>query len=556
MRTERASWRRAVAGVACLAAAAACTRAPEPPSDLAGLATRGYILVSIDTLRADHLGAYGYGRDTSPFLDRLAARGVLFENAVVPLPGTLPSHMSMFTGLYPPEHGVYPPDKVLSAEIETLPEAFRRHGFRTAGFTEGGYMSGHYGFARGFERFSDEFEDSPRDVERTLARGLDFLAGLGADEPFFLFVHTYAVHDPYDPPEPFRSRYWPRPPPANTFRPTGANLVAVNLGKASVTAEQVAYFEALYDGGIRYLDGVLEQWFGQLDDLGLLADTTIVITSDHGEEFLEHGKLVHEQIYHENLHVPLIVLHPALPAGRRVQRLVRTLDLAPTLHELAGLDASHAFSGEPLPLRAARAPQLRTAYAESFDRSSRALYQDGSGADPDELAHVLLHEVPGEPHGTWVSGGVTFDAYERDLSFRAASFHQERRVQVLADDQPLARLTLRPEWQRVHLDLPGDGGKTSVELRADGCTSPSAIGLNADPRCLSFLVDGLELTRSELFLPHRDPREQNDVSADRPRLHRQLVRALQQLRFEEAAGTAQPLSDELRERLKSLGYLQ
>ncbi|MGB5400530.1 MAG: sulfatase-like hydrolase/transferase, partial [Thermoanaerobaculia bacterium] len=143
----------------------------EPTKTLAP--TRGFILISIDTLRADHLSCYGYTRVTSPFIDTLAARGVLFENAFVQLPGTLPSHMSIFTGLYPAEHGVYPPDGVLSPEIPTLPEIFQANGFRTGGFTEGGYVDGDYGFARGFEVFSDRAGQVESDVEETFGRGLE-----------------------------------------------------------------------------------------------------------------------------------------------------------------------------------------------------------------------------------------------------------------------------------------------------------------------------------------------------------------------------------------------
>src|SRR5687767_4733510 len=129
---------------------------PQPP-DLSKLpvprATRGYILISIDTLRADHLGLYGYPRPTSPFLDSLARRATVFEEAYAPFPSTLVSHMSMLTGLHPGEHGVLQPDAVLSPEVEILPEVFQRHGFRTAGFAEGGYVSGRFGFRRGFDTF-------------------------------------------------------------------------------------------------------------------------------------------------------------------------------------------------------------------------------------------------------------------------------------------------------------------------------------------------------------------------------------------------------------------
>ena len=158
---------------------------------------RGAILISVDPLRADRLGLYGHPRPTSPFLDELARQAVVFDNAIVQVPGTLPSHMSIFTGLFPGEHGVRPPDDSLSPAIPTLPEVFQSHGFRTAGFTEGGFVSGRFGFARGFEHFDDSAAKIPTDVEDTLARGIEFLSGLDRHERFFLLLHTYCVHDNY-----------------------------------------------------------------------------------------------------------------------------------------------------------------------------------------------------------------------------------------------------------------------------------------------------------------------------------------------------------------------
>jgi len=141
-----AAWFALLFGAFCLGG---CARAPAAaPSP-----TRGYILISLDTLGSRHLSGYGYGRETSPFLDRLGERGIVFENAVVQYTSTLVSHTSMFTGLYPQEHGVYPPFSGLSAQIETLPESFRNQGFSTAAFTEGGFLVQEAGFGRGFDRF-------------------------------------------------------------------------------------------------------------------------------------------------------------------------------------------------------------------------------------------------------------------------------------------------------------------------------------------------------------------------------------------------------------------
>ena len=202
MRATRASL------VAALALCAGACGQGDPGGSASPLApTRGYILISLDTLGAAHLGGYGYERPTSPFLDRLSERATVFQNAVVQYPSTLVSHTSLFTGLYPQEHGVYPPNSSLSPEIETLPERMHREGFVTAAFTEGGYLGREDIFGRGF----DDYEiGSPtqRAIENTLGKGARFLERLGAEERFFLFLHTYSVHAPYEPLEEFREMFW------------------------------------------------------------------------------------------------------------------------------------------------------------------------------------------------------------------------------------------------------------------------------------------------------------------------------------------------------------
>jgi arylsulfatase A-like enzyme len=336
----------------------------------------GFILISIDTLRADRLGAYGYEKDTSPFFDEFAARGTLFEHAIVQLPGTLPSHMSIFTGLYPGEHGVYPPDSVLAAEIPTLPEVFRAAGYRTAGFTEGGYVAGHYGFERGFDTFRAVNTGKPGAAGRTFDLVRDWIDTLEPKDKFFLFVHTYEVHDPYLPMEGFGEDAWPGDPP-DTWEPTGANLTAASLGKLPVTPETVQYFSALYDAGIRYTDEVLRDFMAHVWARDLAPDTTVVITSDHGEEFFEHGSFVHRQVYNETLHVPLLVRRLGERRGSRVAQLVESVDIAPTLLELAGLEGSMEPSGASLvPLLGGRASENDSeAFAEGVSVPTRTVYR-------------------------------------------------------------------------------------------------------------------------------------------------------------------------------------
>ncbi|MEE8523749.1 MAG: sulfatase [Thermoanaerobaculia bacterium] len=533
------------------AACAGCGGGPEPML----FGTRGYVLISIDTLRADHLGCYGYPRDTSPFLDSLAARGILFENAVVQLPGTLPSHMSIMTGLYPPEHGVYPPDGVLSPEIETLPELFQRHGFRTGGFTENGYVAGRYGFARGFDEFDDRIQGESDDVERTVARGLAFLRQLRAGERFFLFLHTYAVHDPYQPPEPYATQF-DAVRPSDAFAPNGPNLAAFNRGRREISPQALAYYQAAYDASIRYVDDVLEGFFADLRDLGLADDLTVIVTSDHGEEFLEHGSMAHEQVYRETMRVPLIFLHPQVEP-RRVPSLVESIDIAPTLAALAGLEPRpDSFSGRSfldLVLGHNR-PGVSEAYGESHDRKVRTVFQDSDAG----LFQYLETEFSAGERATWVTRSLELDAVESPLRLEALSYRVPRRLEIEVGGRPTDRVELDPkQWSTFEIEMPPGKPKTRIKLSTEGCIAPSEVGESDDPRCLSFRVRGAPLRRIELFDLHRDPHGQADISALPEAPIRELGRRLRSYRLEPVApAVSLELDVELESRLRALGYLQ
>ena len=520
--------------------------------------TRGYILISIDALRADHLGVYGYDRDTSPFLDELARRATVFEHAFAQIPSTLPSHMSMFTGLYPGEHGVFPPSAVLAPEIRTLPEILLHAGFRTAGHTEGGYVQGGYGFSRGFREWTDTPYADDTDVARTFGRGVDFLKSVKPDERFFLFLHTYSVHDPYWPPEHYRRMFWPGPPPPGAGEPSGPHFAAINNGLAETTPAAVEYYKALYDASIRYLDDRLRQLFADLEASGLADETTVLFTSDHGEEFLEHGKLVHTQIYPENLHIPLIVVHPAQRQGVRIGRLAQTVDFAPTLCDLAGVEPPAGLSGSSL------APLLRSperalsgeAYAElkvlRFDARSVLAERDGRLLQATAAAAVM------ESDGHWASKETHFDALPPVLEFRAVAFHQPRDIEVRIDGAPAKPLRFETDWKGYRLELPGGRRKHLVSFRTPGCDTPLALGIGEDGRCLSFKLHGPPLERRELFDLSGDPLAAKDLSTERPDLLRELLARLDsgyrhQLR---TAPADQALSDEQVQHLRALGYLQ
>jgi hypothetical protein len=545
--------------VAALAAfaLAACQRTAPPAEARRELPPpRGVVLISIDALRADALGLYGSPRPTSPFLDRLAERALVFDNAFCQIPSTLPSHLSMFTGLYPSEHGVFPPSDVLAAEIPTLPELFRAAGFRTFGHSEGGYVQGGYGFARGFDDWTDTPYAAESDLERTFARGAASLAGLAPGERFFLFLHTYSVHDPYEPPAAYRARFWPGPPPAGAFEATGPNFAAFNRNQLAAPDAAAAYYRALYDAGVAYMDDVVARFFGELERLGLAGDTLVVFTSDHGEEFLEHGRYVHTQVYPETLRVPLVVVDPRQERGRRVARLVESIDLLPTLAEVAGFAAPAGISGESFAdlLRGGDGRLAGRAYAqdEMLELHLRTMVLPAGGRPHQLIASRAVQERD----GFWVSREIRFDAAPPRLEFRAVAFHEPRRVTVSIGGVTLEQIELGTDWTNVVVPLP-PGGKQVVRLSTAGCAIPAELGLGTDRRCLSFKLAGLPLARLELFDLGADPGAARDLSVERADLVRALVHELKKYPEKaRAAAGATDLTDEQVRQLQALGYLQ
>ncbi|HZR31969.1 MAG TPA: sulfatase [Terriglobales bacterium] len=326
------------------------------------------LVIVVDTLRADHLSTYGYARATSPNLSRIAMEGVLFANAMAPSSWTLPSHASMLTGLYPHQHGACCIDSTLGREYPTLGEAFQRLGYRTAGFSASTYFfSRRTRLGRGFIHFEDDFE-SPESafpqtyfgervenllyrlhlakdrIGRRSARQINqhALRWIESDRrrPFFAFLNYYDVHEPYLPPEPYLHSFTDLPHPASPV-PLAWDWFA------SLTPQQRQGEMDAYDGAIQYLDTELGEFLRQLQQRGLDKNTVVVITSDHGEEFNEHGFMDHlNALYRELLHVPLIVWEPGkLPAGLRVSTPVSTVSLPATLLDLVPNGASQVMPG-------------------------------------------------------------------------------------------------------------------------------------------------------------------------------------------------------------------
>lgn len=511
-------------------------------------ATRGYIVISIDTLRADHLGLYGYGRPTSPFLDSLARRATVFEEAYAQFPSTLVSHMSMFTGLHPREHGVFPPNSVLPAEVETLPEAFRRHGFRTGGFTEGGFVSGRFGFRRGFDEFVARDRNRNRPLEQTFRRGVRFLEKIGPEDRFFLFLHTYAVHTPYDAPPRYLEPFWTGEPPAGAIPATGPALTRHNAIGGVLEQPALDWLTALYDAGIRQTDEVLRGFFKDLERLGLAGQVTVVVTSDHGEELQDHGRLNHTQLYREVLRVPLLIVHPDHRSAVRRAGVVQLVDLAPTLYELARVRPSGRPTGVSLARRLGHPspPVPGDAWSEN-EGGERAVYR----GERKKLESLLFFDPP---ESEWISRRVAADVPGGELRFEARSYREPRRLTVRQEQKVLAEVALTPDWRPVRIPL---AGPSRLLLEADDC----AVVEPEDKwnfRCQAFQVRGIRLVRVELYDVSRDPGQRRNLSHDHTRATRVLLKDLLAFNPSPVAGAVAqpPLDPELEANLRALGYLQ
>ena len=282
------------------------------------------IWISLDTLRADHLGIHGYHRNTSPFLDSLAQRGLYFEWAIAPQNSTLPSHLTMFTGLHPIVHGIYHgrrrPGLRIAETVRTLPEALSDRGFATLARVDDAWMMGKFGFSQGFDTYHEIESPLEAKLEATLAD----LDRLESGRTFLYFLHTYEIHAPYEPPAAY----------AHRFEDAGS-------ANDDAAADEAARARDRYDGSIRYVDDLLRHFVDELESRGLLSATVLAITSDHGESFAEYGiaEIGHAgNNLHQNItRVPWIVLHPDSRYRGKIEDLVGLIDFPNTMLAMLGL---------------------------------------------------------------------------------------------------------------------------------------------------------------------------------------------------------------------------
>lgn len=318
------------------------------------------ILISIDTLRADHLSCYGYHRKTSPNIDRLAREGVMFSKAFSTTSWTLPAHISMFTSMYAKSHGVITADYALDENRVTLAEALKKEGYTTAAFISGAFLRNpRFGFDQGFDLYDASIINQaapPGDVVQAsrvvispkLNEVVQRWLGKNYRKKFFLFLHSFDVHSDYVPSPPYNTMFDP------DYKGTidGADLVSNPRVNPKMNPKDLEHIIALYDGEIAFTDKYIGELLSALKELDIYDKTLIVLTADHGEEFFEHGHLGHKRsLYDEVLHVPLIFKFPSsfkLRVNRKFEEVASIIDIMPTILNSIGIKPHEEMQGKSL----------------------------------------------------------------------------------------------------------------------------------------------------------------------------------------------------------------
>jgi arylsulfatase A-like enzyme len=418
-----------------------------------------FLFIVVDTLRSDHLSAYGYERETSPALSRLAEAGVRFDRAYAPAPWTKPSVASMFTGQYPHRHGLNLVLETLPPEAVTLAERLSGAGYATAGAVSHVFVAGKNGLDQGFDRYDSAEAGGHSHVSTTgVTRRAKKLLASFDDAPFFLFVHYFDPHYEY------------RRHPEFAFAPEavgrlrgGEDIHDLRALGADLSPEEVRFLRDVYDEEIRFTDAGIGALLAALDDLELADDTIVIVAADHGEEFFERGWLGHTRTLHEEvIRVPLVLRVPGGDArGRIVDTPVSLVSLAPTILDFAGVAAPDGeFQGPSL----------------------RPLIEAGDAGEPppvrSEVRYVVMNRDPRQAEKAAFKHALIRGQYKLIKDFQAKRYELYD-----LDDDPGERRNLaaeRPELLRELL----------VELRRTQSRSPEpndAAPAELDPRDAELL---------------------------------------------------------------------
>jgi len=442
------------------------------------------LLITIDTVRADHCSVYGYARPTTPVLEEIARDGVVFDDAYAPMATTAPAHASLFTGLAPARHGIVKNGLVLPARFETLAEHLTSAGYDTAAVVSSFAVHGKFGFRQGFATYDDRFDSEPnlprwqwegfvrqgafdRDARLTTFRGVHWLRSeRDRRAPFFLWVHYFDPHHPHDPPAPYD------------------RLFASEETQESVAGE-LATTVARYDAEIRETDDAIGVLLAELDAQQLRASTLVVVAGDHGEGLMDHDWMHHGlHLYEEAIRVPLVARWPGhLPAGQRLAGPVQLADLAPTILELAGAGGAAPINQRP---PSPTVPTAGTASATTRDPTAAvSLVSAMAGTTTLDPARPMFFqrrrydeerrrdiEVHGEKHAVRVGPWKYIEAPAEHTYELYDLAHDPGETRNLAASEPARTQRLATDlaaWRKLH---------TQTD-RSTGVPDPDAARLRA-----------------------------------------------------------------------------
>jgi arylsulfatase A-like enzyme len=383
------------------------------------------LLIIIDTLRADHLGYWGYERNTTPTLDSLAHSGTAWMQTQAQSSWTLPSTASILTGLTPRQHGARTSERRmygLASSLPTLQGILHSSGWHTCGIFNVIFLSAHFGFHRGFDHFDCQGvtgNEGCRRADQTVNDLLDWFSGLDEGSNYFAVVHFYDPHIPYDPPSPYDTIFADVTP--SDLRDPGAQLTfmqLVNRSNEGIASEELDLLRDLYDGEIAFTDNEIGRLLTELREMGLADSTLVIITADHGEEFLEHSGIEHGRtLYQEVTHVPLIISGPGITAGLEMNEPAANIDILPTVLAYLNIRPPDAITGRDLfaqefPEMDIPASNLLWSDVQQASIRRGALKviwnTDGSGSEFFDLSSDPFERFPLQHTGTSIIQAVEF----------------------------------------------------------------------------------------------------------------------------------------------------
>ena len=468
-----------VAAAAALAAtlAMACReerRAPAPRPAPSSGSNLNVLLITIDTLRADHLGVYGYGRPTSPRIDGLAGQGVVFEHAYTYWPKTRGSMAIMLTGRRPSQNGYGKSHPVLLDFNATLASVLKEAGYVTAAAVDNPNVASANGYAKGFDTYRETWEEPALPTEMDRARAitdtaLRFLKDARRDRPFFLWLHYVNPHAPYAPPAPYDTAFLDEASRGGRRLPTvPAFHGGIPRQWAVKGQDRLGYYVAQYDGEIAAVDQEVGRVIDGLRDAGLAARTVVALTSDHGESLGEHDYYFDhgEDVFEPSLAIPLIVGGPGLAAGRRVSGFASTLDVLPTLLDAVKVSYPPDLAGGSLlPLARGETQGVDRLFAQN-DRNLSATW---------DRRFKLVATPVGDGRRLALYDRTADAAEARDVS---RSRPDDLRVQTRELEQHQERADR--EWAATRRLTEGAGAESP--LSEEACRNLIALGYG-DARC-------------------------------------------------------------------------